>query len=359
MIYTNEQCPVCGKKFTDSDDIVVCPECGTPHHRQCYNDNGGCSNEGKHTEGFVWKKTVAEPIIQEQPQPVQTGFNPLGSGFGMKNDFQGNGENQHIRLNSNGHKVVFCPNCGKENAAEEPICTNCGARLYNAQNGGRPFVTPIDLPDMSSRQFGNGAIPISPFDKIGENTVGDTAEFIGVNANKYIPKMYKMEKEKKKASWNWAAFLFAPYWFFYRKIHTVGIILMVILLLTSVFCTNKSVFDAQESLMNTANEFYTGNATQEQFMQEYQAYIKMPQNLIMMGITVAVHIYAGIMGNYHYKKKVEKDVKIIREQSQNPEQYRINLFRRGGVSAFMLLLSLLAYNCVNSALSVVLTSMLK
>ncbi len=29
-------CPVCMKKFTETDDIAVCPECGTPHHRECY-----------------------------------------------------------------------------------------------------------------------------------------------------------------------------------------------------------------------------------------------------------------------------------------------------------------------------------
>ena len=32
-IYNNCVCPVCKKQFEDGDDIVVCPECGTPHHR--------------------------------------------------------------------------------------------------------------------------------------------------------------------------------------------------------------------------------------------------------------------------------------------------------------------------------------
>ena len=33
--YINEKCISCGKEFTKDDDVVVCPECGTPYHRGC------------------------------------------------------------------------------------------------------------------------------------------------------------------------------------------------------------------------------------------------------------------------------------------------------------------------------------
>ena len=36
MKYTGIPCAACGKKFTAEDDVVVCPECGTPYHRACY-----------------------------------------------------------------------------------------------------------------------------------------------------------------------------------------------------------------------------------------------------------------------------------------------------------------------------------
>ena len=39
MRYTGETCPVCNKVFQEDDDIVVCPDCGTPHHRKCYLKN--------------------------------------------------------------------------------------------------------------------------------------------------------------------------------------------------------------------------------------------------------------------------------------------------------------------------------
>ncbi len=48
MKYTSYKCPVCNNQFTEDDDVVVCPECGTPHHRECYIQNGKCANADKH-----------------------------------------------------------------------------------------------------------------------------------------------------------------------------------------------------------------------------------------------------------------------------------------------------------------------
>ena len=43
-IHTGEKCFVCGQVFTDNDDVVVCPDCGTPYHRACWQKNGACVN---------------------------------------------------------------------------------------------------------------------------------------------------------------------------------------------------------------------------------------------------------------------------------------------------------------------------
>lgn len=57
MKYTGEKCSACGEVFTDNDDVVVCPECGTPQHRECYRMNGECVNQVRHGD-FRWKSTV-------------------------------------------------------------------------------------------------------------------------------------------------------------------------------------------------------------------------------------------------------------------------------------------------------------
>lgn len=36
MDYTGKKCPICSEKFKADDDIVVCPKCGAPYHRSCY-----------------------------------------------------------------------------------------------------------------------------------------------------------------------------------------------------------------------------------------------------------------------------------------------------------------------------------
>ena len=43
-------CPVCSENFKDEDDVVVCPSCGTAHHRECWNKAGKCANEERHGE---------------------------------------------------------------------------------------------------------------------------------------------------------------------------------------------------------------------------------------------------------------------------------------------------------------------
>ncbi|MBQ6935460.1 MAG: hypothetical protein IJN49_02825 [Clostridia bacterium] len=55
MKFENQICPVCERVFTENDEIVVCPECGTPHHKECYFSLGECKNKALHSEGFTYK----------------------------------------------------------------------------------------------------------------------------------------------------------------------------------------------------------------------------------------------------------------------------------------------------------------
>ena len=69
--FTDKLCPVCKERFKDNDDVVVCPECGTPHHRACYNETGSCAVGGYHAEGFVWNGKLPdelEPVREEYPR---------------------------------------------------------------------------------------------------------------------------------------------------------------------------------------------------------------------------------------------------------------------------------------------------
>ena len=45
-----DKCAICGSYLFDDDDIVYCPECGAPHHRDCYNTVGHCGKEDMHSQ---------------------------------------------------------------------------------------------------------------------------------------------------------------------------------------------------------------------------------------------------------------------------------------------------------------------
>ena len=54
MEFTQYTCPVCNEKFKSGDDVVVCPECGAPHHRSCYEKENRCFYDDRHAEGFSY-----------------------------------------------------------------------------------------------------------------------------------------------------------------------------------------------------------------------------------------------------------------------------------------------------------------
>ena len=54
FFYEGYTCPVCGEKFKESDDIVACPECGAPHHRDCWKKEGHCHFVADHGTDRQW-----------------------------------------------------------------------------------------------------------------------------------------------------------------------------------------------------------------------------------------------------------------------------------------------------------------
>lgn len=57
FLYENDKCPVCGECFKEGDDIIACPECGTPHHRVCYNKTNTCANARMHGTYFSFQQS--------------------------------------------------------------------------------------------------------------------------------------------------------------------------------------------------------------------------------------------------------------------------------------------------------------
>ncbi len=101
--YSGQICIVCNSAFHEDDDIVVCPECGTPYHRDCYHAEGKCINEALHQNGGSWqiekrheqeaeKRAAHQAEMQQQAAQrerdgmVDVSNAPIYDGIRMNND---------------------------------------------------------------------------------------------------------------------------------------------------------------------------------------------------------------------------------------------------------------------------------
>ena len=92
-----EICQICKNKFTENDDVVVCPKCGAPYHRKCYNTLGHCLYKEKHSASFSYKET--------------------------------NSNKQADTSHNNSKK---CPRCLSDNPDNSLFCNNCGFPFANS-----------------------------------------------------------------------------------------------------------------------------------------------------------------------------------------------------------------------------------
>ncbi|MHB9108170.1 MAG: RING finger protein [Armatimonadota bacterium] len=44
--HVGKTCPYCQTPLKPHDRVVVCPQCGMPHHQDCWQDNDGCTTYG-------------------------------------------------------------------------------------------------------------------------------------------------------------------------------------------------------------------------------------------------------------------------------------------------------------------------
>ena len=91
-----QTCPVCCSSFGDDDSLVVCPNCKTFYHVECWEENHGCSTYGcastQHLE------------VHNQP-PSDGGESPVVD------------------------DTPKCPFCGSPCSASDVVCSSCGHLL--------------------------------------------------------------------------------------------------------------------------------------------------------------------------------------------------------------------------------------
>lgn len=305
--YEKQPCPVCNENFQPNDDIVVCPVCGSPHHRECYKKNGECGNFEKHNDGFRWTPEKADEPMNE---PVN---------------------------NAN------------------PVPPFMAGQPFNSQDAS------------STVFFGNGTNPLSLFPKEMEDGVStdEIAEFVGLNAPKYVQNFFYTKSHKR--TFNWGAFFFTPYWFFYRKMYKLGAIFLAITLLLSVGFSFMPPVQKLYADMTEWTEKYAiedlEDMSEEEVINandERNAFIlENPTGAVLVlvqgGLGLAIQIFIGFKANKWYYNHSIENIKKIKAEEPDVQKQRLLLFKSGDASMGAAFLAVLANNIVVMAAEMLMT----
>ena len=288
---TNEKCAVCQAYLFEDDDKVYCPECGAPHHRECYNSIGHCGLEQFHGTDSQYKR----PEAQSQETTAQQ--------------------------ETDGHEsqsVVVCNMCGAKYDSQENACPNCDTPNV-AKFGGR-FITFDFL----------GGVPSDT--DLGEGVTAEEAKrFVVSNTHRYIPKFLKF-KSGKKLSWNWLAFITPCGWFLSRKMYGIGALIAALQIAFKVLMLPIANI-VYEYLPMIEGQGAAGLSPE--LAVEILSKIGVLPIVIVWAIALvnlAIMLVSSMFGDYIYKKHVISTIVKIKTDSEDID----NDFRKkGGVNLLL------------------------
>lgn len=305
--YTGNHCPVCEQAFTDTDDIVVCPDCGTPYHRDCWKKVGACMHRSEHAAGFEWQPEIGP------------------------------------NADKAAHEAT-CPNCGTRNTPGAARCSHCGCPLPRSEadsaDAAKPEEqVPIYARDPSAvnnrsaapgphietysadREGGIYRREIGPEDTIDGIKAKDWAAYVGRSPMYYLMQFFRMSITNRKAAVCLSAFLFGPAYLFYRKMWKEGLLTAVLTIVLSIptFIEIISVFNP--SLLGA-----------------------MPLGWLPVAVNVcavaswALNIILGLFAVSWYRREAKKNIDRIYADYPDGEARTDALLQKGGTNLLAALL---------------------
>ena len=342
--YTGIKCPVCEKPFQAGDDIVVCPQCGAPYHRECYQKEGKCKFEELHEQGKNW----------EPPAPPQ------------KPDVSAEIKDQE------------CPNCGKLNAHSALFCDQCGASLsgnpaaHQNQNANpasakkqNPYAS-NSTPFPGASPFpggGMGGAPmpfaldplggVGPDELIDDIPASEMAKLIQTNTAYYLP-VFRNLKKYKRNRFNFCAFLFSGGWMIYRKQYKLGALVTGLVFALFIAYTYVSMVYTLPLLSNLLTQAgvdpqattYTTQQTTaffELLAQNPEHILPLLLPMLFLGLILIIMIIIGICGNRLYMNHCIKTIHELREENPPAAEYNVQLQTRGNVNVPAAICLLICY----------------
>ncbi len=316
--YKEYHCPVCNRQFEDGDDIVTCPECGTPHHRECYNLTGHCVNQGLHSANYSFlddqkrakydHENIVEQAKTERAQNI--GSMPIGD---------------------------------NEDEAETKSFSDIAGMI---------------MPDPVKTKYDSDSSKIDGYE------IGDIAATIRTNIDTYLKKFKKQSDKRSKIGWNWGAFLFGSLYMFFRKMYKQGFAFLTLIVSTILISDTIMIkmapnyIHAMQEFMNSyiQGEFKTTQAVMDAMKVvtgSSDAQTAVTIAYITYGVIFLIRIIAALFSDYFYKQTVYNIIKRVSDLLDNgasftqtplfaPQQAelsqaqmkRMYLANKGGISVF-------------------------
>jgi len=286
-------CVACKAYLFEDDDVVHCPVCGAPHHRDCYKSIGHCALEELHGTPDEYDADKLEATKQEETKDNFTEDN-----------------------------TTTCRVCGEKYDNDSGKCPHCSAPNFSSSN----IFAQFDF---------LGGVPADY--KLDEDVTAEEAkQFVGSNTHKYIPKFALLGKNKK-VSWNWIAFLLPSSWMLSRKMYKSGII-------TGILTIIASLLSLPLTMAFNGMEMPETGSYMEMIMWMASKMPEIDPAIIIVAflgstLSIAIQILSGLFSNYMYKNHVIKSIKEIKNDSEDIEY---DLRKKGGSNIILFFLSALA-----------------
>lgn len=307
-------CPVCRVRFEEDDDIVVCPDCGTPHHRACYMITEKCALSQLHGSGFIWSGA-----LPDEQNGGESGNENAASDFPQES--------------ADPHHAEY-PDAHSHDAQEE--------NPFGAQreaNDGAPFTNPYAEAYKQIQQMTSD-------ETRGEDGVSakELSRFVGTSVLHYAQAFsafrtgvvsYDGTKRVKTFLNVWAGIL-SPIQQIYRRMDGLGIILLIIQAITAL----PDILIIKYSY---------GGAIAETAMPMLQTL-----SAVSSIIKVVLLIVLSLFGDYFYYKFCVRRIKKIRERFDDgkAEGYYEELTLRGTPSKLRAVIGILATLFVGQLMAV-------
>ena len=354
-MYEDRKCEYCGEQFAKNDDIVVCPDCGAPYHRACWNAHGVCAHQAQHGSERAYQK--------EENDAAETGIEDTEDFIAaVQAEMSGKTDASQGQSDAQGQqKKTYCESCGAQLIGGDAYCVYCGHKQ------GEP-VTKQTRKHAQKDPLGG----LEADTQIAGQKAEDMALVVRNNAAKFMPLLAKTDSKKVKIGWSWPAFIFGYLYFFFRKLYKYGlIVIMAQVLLFNVcnFVLGDPVTKTNQMLSTQYNTMVqTDTPTQEDYYKVMEATAAQMnesgitrQLYILIAVNIlAVHIACALLFNALYLKHCKDTVLRMQESAEilggmSRGEYRMNLLARGGVSIFGIFLGYFAKTAIEQLVAYIMT----